>query len=99
MNLTLESMLQLSILLPLVATVGIVAVGRRPNLREAVTIGTSLILFYFVIKLYHGLEQGEVISVHWWQLVPGLRTAWNAFRFSCQLSLDHHDGLLHWLYA
>jgi len=59
-------MLQLSILLPLVATVGIVAAGRRPNLREAVTIVTSLVLFYFVVKLYHGLEQGEVITVQWW---------------------------------
>ena len=73
MNLALESMLQLSILLPLLATVGIVAVGSRPNLREAVTIGTSLVLFYFVIKLYRGLEQGEVITVQWWQLVPGLQ--------------------------
>ena len=73
MNLSLESMLQLSILLPLLATVGIVAAGRMPNLREAVTIVTSLVLFYFVIKLYHGLEQGEVITVQWWQLVPGLQ--------------------------
>ena len=73
MNLALESMLQLSILLPLLATVAIVAVGHRPNLREAVTIGSSLVLFYFVIKLYHGLEQGEVITVQWWQLMPGLQ--------------------------
>ena len=73
MNLSLESMLQLSVLLPLVATAGILAAGRRPNLREAVTIVTGLLLFYFVIKLYHGLEQGEVIAVQWWQLVPGLQ--------------------------
>ena len=73
MNFSLESMLQLSILLPLFATVGIVAAGRKPNLREAVTIGTSLVLFYFVIQLYHGLGQGEAINVQWWQLVPGLQ--------------------------
>ena len=73
MSLSLESLLQLSILLPVLATVGIVAAGRRPNLREAVTIATSLAVFYFVIRLYQGLEQGEVISVQWWQLVPGLR--------------------------
>ena len=70
MILSLEAMLQLSIVLPLLATVGIVAAGRQPNLREAVTIGTSLVLFYFVIKLYRGLEQGEVIVVQWLQLVP-----------------------------
>ena len=73
MSLSLESLLQLSILLPLLATVGIIAAGRRPNLRETVTIATSLVVFYFVIKLYQGLGQGEVITVQWWQLVPGLR--------------------------
>jgi multicomponent Na+:H+ antiporter subunit D len=70
-------MLQLSIILPLFATIGIVAAGRNPNLREAVTIGTSLLLFYFVIKLYQGLGQGEVITVQWWQLVPGLQLSFN----------------------
>ncbi|MDH3631393.1 MAG: monovalent cation/H+ antiporter subunit D family protein [Gammaproteobacteria bacterium] len=73
MILSLEAMLQLSIVLPLLATVGIVAAGQQPNLREAVTIGTSLVLFYFVVNLYQGLKQGEVISVQWWQLVPGLQ--------------------------
>ena len=73
MNLSLESMLQLSILLPLVATAGIIAAGHMPNLREAVSIGTGLVVFYLVFQLYHGLEQGEVISLQWWQLVPGLQ--------------------------
>ena len=63
MSLSLESMLQLSIILPLLATLGIVAAGKMPNLREAVTIGTSLVLLYFVISLYQGLQQGETISV------------------------------------
>jgi multicomponent Na+:H+ antiporter subunit D len=73
MNFSLEFMLQLSILLPLVATLGIVAAGPKPNLREAVSIVTSLVLFYFVTRLYHGLAQGEVIAVQWWQIVPGLQ--------------------------
>ena len=51
-SLSLESMLQLSILLPMFATLLIVATGRKPNLREAVTLGISLVLFYFVINLY-----------------------------------------------
>jgi multicomponent Na+:H+ antiporter subunit D len=42
-----------------------------------VTIGTSLVVFYFVIELYHGLKQGEVISVHWWQLMPGLQLSFS----------------------
>ena len=52
MNLSLEFMLQLSIILPLLATVGIVATGHKPNLREGVTITTSVVLLYFVMNLY-----------------------------------------------
>ena len=72
MSLSLESMLQLSIILPILATLGIVAAGRHPNLREAVTIGTSLVLLYFVINLYQGLQQGVSITAYWWELLPGL---------------------------
>jgi len=72
-SLPLETMLQLCITLPLFATVGIVVTGRNPNLREAVTISTSLVVFYFVIQLYFGLDQGENINVQWWQILPGLQ--------------------------
>ena len=77
MSLSLEFMLQLSILLPLLAVVGIVATGSKPNLREAVTIGTSLVLLYFVIQLYQGVQQGEKISVTWWELLPGLQISFS----------------------
>ena len=73
MNLSLELMLQLCIILPLITTIGIVATGRYPNIREGVTITASLVVFYFVISLYQGLQQGEAISVQWWQLLPGLQ--------------------------
>ncbi len=72
MNLSLETMLQLCIVLPLLAVPVIVATGSKPNLREGVTIGTCLVLIYFVINLYHGLTQGESISVHWFDIIPGL---------------------------
>jgi len=77
MSLSLETMLQLSIILPLVATIGIVATGRNPNLREGVTIGTSLVLLYFVINLYQGLQEGTKVSVHWWELLPGLNISFS----------------------
>jgi len=77
MNLSLELMLQLSIILPLLAVVGIVATGSKPNLREAVTIGTSLVLLYFVINLYQGTQRGENISITWWELLPGLQISFN----------------------
>lgn len=76
-NFSLESMLTFSIILPLMATFLIVATGRKPNLRETVTIITSLVLLYFVVNLYHGVKQGEIISVHWWTLLPGLQISFN----------------------
>lgn len=72
MNISLETMMQLCIAVPFFAVIAIVATGRKPNLREAVTIGTSLLLLYFVISLYHGLLQGESIRVHWFEIIPGL---------------------------
>lgn len=72
MNLSLQTMLQLSIILPMLAVLGIVATGRKPNLREGVTIATSLVLLYFVVNLYQGVQQGASISVQWWEILPGL---------------------------
>ena len=77
MSMSLESMLQLSIILPLLATIGIVTTGRNPNLREGVSIATSLVLLYFVICLYQGLQQGENISAHWGELLPGLKISFS----------------------
>ena len=76
-SMSLESMLQFSITLPMLATLAIVATGRKANLREAVTISTCLVLLYFVINLYQGIKQGESISVHWWELLPGLQISFN----------------------
>ncbi|MDH5423778.1 MAG: monovalent cation/H+ antiporter subunit D family protein [Gammaproteobacteria bacterium] len=73
--LSLDTMLQFSIVLPVLATLGIVVAGRHPNLREAVTITTSLVLLYFVSSLYQGYESGETISVQWWELIPGLQVS------------------------
>jgi multicomponent Na+:H+ antiporter subunit D len=72
MNLSLELMLQLAIIMPILSTVGIVAVGRYPNVRESVTITTCLAVIYLVIELYQGLSAGKVISAFWWELLPGL---------------------------
>ena len=65
MSLSLQSMLQLSIILPVLATLGIVATGRKPNLREAVTLTTSLVLLYFFLTAvlgtfsYHHLKTSD----------------------------------------
>ena len=77
MNLSLELMLQLSIILPLFATLGIVATGSKPNLREGVTIATALVLLYFVFNLYQGIQRGESIRVQWWEILPGIQVSFS----------------------
>lgn len=77
MSFSLQTMLQLSIILPLLAVPVIVATGRKPNLREAMTIITSLVLLYFMTQLYQGFKAGESISVHWWELLPGLQVSFS----------------------
>ncbi|WP_299793132.1 monovalent cation/H+ antiporter subunit D family protein [uncultured Shewanella sp.] len=72
MNLSLALMLQLTILLPLLATLAIAATGQKPNLREAITISISLVVLYCVVNLYHALKAGASIAVSWWELIPGL---------------------------
>lgn len=63
--------------MPLLAAAGIVATGRNANLREAVTIVTSLLLLFLVINLYQGSQQGESIRVLWWELLPGLQISFS----------------------
>ncbi len=73
MTFSLETMLQLTIFLPLAAVFGILAFRRNPNLREAVSMISSLVVLYFVVQLYTGLKDGEVITVDWLQILPGLQ--------------------------
>ncbi len=69
---SLDTLLQLCILLPVFATLLIVAFRRHQNLREAVSLATSLCVFYAVVTIYMGLDAGETIAVHWLQVLPGL---------------------------
>jgi multicomponent Na+:H+ antiporter subunit D len=77
MNLSLATLLQLCILLPMVATLGIVALRRHQNLREAVSVGASLLVFYAVVSIYLGLQGGETIDVNWLQILPGLSVSFS----------------------
>jgi multicomponent Na+:H+ antiporter subunit D len=72
MTSSLEMLLQLCIILPIVATLFIVAFRQHQNLREAVSLATSLYVFYAVVTIYLALDAGETISVHWLQVLPGL---------------------------
>lgn len=70
--LSLIDMLQLSITAPFLAVIGIVMFGRWENLREMVSIGTTIFVFYLVFNLYDAFKLGEELSLQWWQMLPGL---------------------------
>ena len=72
MNISLELMLQLTIILPAIGALLIVLTNSKPNLRDAVTLTTATILLFIVINLYSGLASNKQITAFWWELLPGL---------------------------
>ncbi len=69
---TTEFILQLAILLPLAAMPLIGVSGRSPNVRESVTVVTSLVVLALVVLLLRRFIAGESISLSWIALFPGL---------------------------
>lgn len=67
-----ETLLILTILVPLFAVPGIIAANRFPNRREGVTITASIILIYLVITLYGLVQNGTSIAIKGPALFPGL---------------------------
>jgi len=67
-----EQMLVLTMVVPIVAVLGIVVVGRFPNIREGVSITAGLIVIYLVSSLYVLLKNGESIALASPDLFPGL---------------------------
>jgi multicomponent Na+:H+ antiporter subunit D len=57
---------------PLVGAGLIAATGSKPNLREAVTLATGVVLFVLVTTLYTPVAAGQTPSVDMFQMLPGL---------------------------
>ena len=64
-----------ALLLPLLAAPVIALVGRRPNLREAVTLVTGGILFWVVVSLVPEVMQGNRPEFQILEVMPGLALA------------------------
>ncbi len=77
MILSLELMLTVSILVPLLATIGIQLARSKPNLRESVSIVSSLLLIYLLFNLYAGVKKGDLIKLEWLEIFPGLAISFN----------------------
>ena len=62
----------MSIAVPLAGAGLIVITGKRPNLREAMTLLTAAALFVVVASLYPTVTEGEVPTITLWEMLPGL---------------------------
>ncbi len=58
-----------------VAIAGILCLRNRPNAREAVSIGASLLLLGISVAVYRALQAGDSPQWHSGELLPGLRIA------------------------
>ncbi|PKG81657.1 cation:proton antiporter [Colwellia sp. 75C3] len=72
MNFSIEVMLQLTIVIPLLTIVGIILANNRPNIREGITISASILLLFIVTSLYQSLLSGKNVNVFWWDIMPNL---------------------------
>ncbi|WP_066961448.1 monovalent cation/H+ antiporter subunit D family protein [Microbulbifer sp. Q7] len=68
-------LLQLTLLIPLLALVGIQLTARRENVREAVSLIAASALSAVVTQLYQPMLDGDTIAVHWLDILPGLALA------------------------
>jgi len=68
-------LIEAAILVPAIGAVLIGLTGRYPNLREAVTLVSSVSMFVIVAKIYASLNAGVLLSVEILQVVPGLSLA------------------------
>ncbi len=74
----LETMLSLTIVIPMLATLGIIVTGSNPNLREIVSLLASLLVLILVVNIYQAYDQGESISVFWLEVIPGITLSFRA---------------------
>lgn len=69
---SLEVMMQLTILVPLLGAAGILVLRKNPNVREAASLVAALVLLFLVFSIYQRFSQGERFNVQWLELMPGL---------------------------
>lgn len=72
MSLSMDWLLLAVILLPLLAAAGIAVTGRHPNVREAISLVVSGLLFVLVTQLYREFPANADQTLTWWALLPGL---------------------------
>lgn len=67
--------MQLAVLVPLAGALLVALAGRWPNLREAVSLSTAVLLFLLVLRVLQGFLAGEAPRVELLEMLPGLSLA------------------------
>ncbi len=67
----------IALVLPVLGSVGIVLAGKRPNLREGITLATAGLLFYCVLQLLDPVLAGQHPAVTLFSPLPGLPVAFS----------------------
>lgn len=70
-----ESLIIAALVLPTAAMFAILFLGRAPNLREAATLSTAVVLFVVVLMLYGHVSDGARPEVSFGFVVPGISMA------------------------
>ncbi|WP_286269081.1 monovalent cation/H+ antiporter subunit D family protein [Thalassotalea hakodatensis] len=71
-NIDPSLLISLSILVPFIGSLLVIAAGKFPNLRETITLVTAAILFTIVLAITDYTFQGVVLQQHVIDLFPGL---------------------------
>jgi len=74
---TPELALTLSFVLPLGATILIGLLDKAPNLREAVTLITAVVLFAVTVSILGMVQNGEPVRLHVVDVMPGMALAFD----------------------
>lgn len=69
---SLETHIQLALLIPLLGLIGIILTGRMPNVREAVTLVTATVNAINVWAIFPAIQSGARPSVTLFEMLPGL---------------------------
>lgn len=70
-----SELINLSIIIPLIGAALVVITGKNPNLREAVTISTAVILFSVVLSITDNVFNNVAMVTTWAEIMPGLKIA------------------------
>ena len=73
---SLSMLIPAAMLIPVLAALAVLVTGKKPNLREAVSITAGILLFATVLKL-HGLLGSTTVRLELLEILPGLSIAFS----------------------